>query len=58
MEMTENGTGTAVIECAINIHRELGPRLLETVNVIEDNLCVSVSLREKNKFKSVTGGDA
>lgn len=29
--MTENEIGTAIIECAIEVHRELGPGLLETV---------------------------
>ncbi|MDF1592836.1 MAG: GxxExxY protein [Desulfobacterales bacterium] len=29
--MTENDIGTIVIECAIAVHRELGPGLLETV---------------------------
>jgi GxxExxY protein len=29
--MTENEIGTAVIESAIAVHRELGPGLLETV---------------------------
>jgi GxxExxY protein len=29
--MTENEIGTIVIECAIEVHRELGPGLLETV---------------------------
>jgi len=28
---TENEIGTAIIECAIDVHRELGPGLLETV---------------------------
>jgi len=31
MEMKENEIGTKVIEAAIQIHRELGPGLLETV---------------------------
>ena len=30
-EMSENDIGTQVIEAAINVHRELGPGLLETV---------------------------
>jgi GxxExxY protein len=29
--MTENEIGTIVVECAIAVHRELGPGLLETV---------------------------
>jgi len=29
--MTENDIGTIVVECAIAVHRELGPGLLETV---------------------------
>jgi len=29
--MTENEVGNIVIDCAINLHRELGPGLLETV---------------------------
>jgi len=29
--MTENEIGTMVVECAIAVHRELGPGLLETV---------------------------
>jgi len=29
--MTENEIGTIVVECAIEVHRELGPGLLETV---------------------------
>ena len=29
--MTENEIGTIVIECAIEVHRELGPGLLESV---------------------------
>lgn len=29
--MTENDIGTIVVECAIDVHRELGPGLLETV---------------------------
>ena len=29
--MTENEIGTAIIECAIEVHRELGPGLPETV---------------------------
>lgn len=29
--MTENDIGTLIIECAIAVHRELGPGLLETV---------------------------
>jgi len=29
--MTENEIGTIVVECAVAIHRELGPGLLETV---------------------------
>jgi len=29
--MTENEIGNIVIDCAINLHRELGPGLLETV---------------------------
>jgi GxxExxY protein len=29
--MTENEIGTIVVECAISLHRELGPGLLETV---------------------------
>jgi hypothetical protein len=29
--MSENDIGTQVIEAAINVHRELGPGLLETV---------------------------
>lgn len=29
--MTENEIGTIVVECAISVHRELGPGLLETV---------------------------
>ena len=29
--MTENEIGTAIIECAVELHKELGPGLLETV---------------------------
>ena len=29
--MTENKIGNIVVDCAINLHRELGPGLLETV---------------------------
>lgn len=29
--MTENEIGTAILDCAIEVHRELGPGLLETV---------------------------
>jgi GxxExxY protein len=29
--VTENEIGTIVVECAIRVHRELGPGLLETV---------------------------
>lgn len=29
--MTENEIGNIVVDCAINLHRELGPGLLETV---------------------------
>ena len=29
--MIENDIGTIVVECAIAVHRELGPGLLETV---------------------------
>ena len=29
--MTENDIGTIVVDCAIAVHRELGPGLLETV---------------------------
>ena len=31
LRMTENEIGTIVVECAIAVHRELGPGLLETV---------------------------
>ncbi|MFU8849290.1 MAG: GxxExxY protein, partial [Opitutales bacterium] len=65
-EMTENKIRTAIIECAIEVHRELGPGLLETVyevallkdgivravNGLEEHLCAPASLREKNKFQS------
>ena len=29
--MNENEIGTIIVECALNVHRELGPGLLETV---------------------------
>ncbi|MEW6378633.1 MAG: GxxExxY protein, partial [bacterium] len=29
--MTENDRGTIIVDCAIAVHRELGPGLLETV---------------------------
>jgi len=29
--MNENGIGTIVIDCAVELHRDLGPGLLETV---------------------------
>ena len=41
--MTENEIGTAMIECAIDVHRELGPGLLETVYEV----ALSYLLKEK-----------
>ncbi|MFO0702251.1 MAG: GxxExxY protein [Nitrospira sp.] len=29
--MNENGIGTIVVDCAVELHRDLGPGLLETV---------------------------
>lgn len=31
MEMHENDIGTAVVDCAVHLHQDLGPGLLETV---------------------------
>ncbi len=49
--MTENEIGTMVVETAIEIHRELGPGLFESVYeaiLADDNyLSVSAPLREK-----------
>jgi len=41
--MTENETGTVIIECAIEVHRESGPGLLETVYEV----ALSYLLKEK-----------
>ena len=30
-EMNENAPGTILVDCAVELHRELGPGLLETV---------------------------
>jgi len=38
--MTENEIGTAVIESAIEVHRELGPGLLETVYEVALSYCL------------------
>jgi hypothetical protein len=29
--MNENGIGTSVVDCAVELHRDLGPGLLKTV---------------------------
>jgi hypothetical protein len=33
-EMNENGIGTIVVDCAVELHRDLGPGLLETVSEV------------------------
>jgi hypothetical protein len=55
----ENNIGTQVLEAAINVHRELGPWLLETVYEVilareMSDLSASASLREKHPLKTAT----
>jgi hypothetical protein len=51
--MTENEIGTIVVDCAIKLHMELGPGLLESVYEVlltgnstdlKDPLCLGVSV--------------
>ncbi len=43
--MNENEIGKIVVDCAVNLHKELGPGLLETVSQLNP-----VQKFTKNKF--------
>ena len=58
-EMTENEIGTVVIDCAIELHRNLGPSLLEEVYSLDSEPpCLGASVREKssNQVLQATAG--
>jgi hypothetical protein len=71
--MHENGIGTIVVDCAVELHRDLGPGLLETdfgealmrdgiTRIIHGNLdpdspCLCASVREQF-IEPAAGGNA